>query len=334
MSAQREYTPPPLPRSAPIQAELTNSAKSKRIPQLYQPHHKDNAGSSTASASGSSQKHKQLPELQTSNSISPTSTPSRVPHNTSSTHPSFKHTPVTQPYRHIKTASYDERANDKKRLVDQFYHQLGTPPSSANGSRLATPLLTRNNTMTSLVNESRTNLVLNKFELDKKEDGYSEFEKRTGNVSEIGDMVAKLEQVIVRRIKEQVDVNEEEFLEKTGDFQGIEENIKGVKLRIQEIITTIEMESFKNFNEEYQVFEAEIKKFIDYLKILDDYEVKIHNSRDKMNEYKQKLLAIRKTIELGEMMKVAEHKKMENRNRWISVVMTFIFVLFALYKMI
>ncbi len=314
MTTQREYTPPPLPKSAPIQSELTNSAKSKRIPPLYKSHSKDST----------SQKHKQLPELQTT-------TPSRSNNIQSAILPSIKLTPVgPDSYRHIKSASYDEKANGKKRLVDQFYDQLGTPPSSS--TRLNTPVLTRNNTTTSFANESRSNLVLNKFEFDKKD---VEVEQHNnGNIVEIGEEIEKLEMVIVKSIKEQVELNEDEFVDKIDDFQSVSQDILEIKNRVKQIINIIEDEKYKSFKQDYESFELEIMKFIDFLKILESYELKINNSRDKMNQYKRKLFDIRKTIEFGEMMKVVEHKKLKSRNKWISITFLFGFVLFILYKVI
>ncbi|CAM9010346.1 unnamed protein product [Wickerhamomyces anomalus] len=193
MTTQREYTPPPLPKSAPIQSELTNSAKSKRIPPLYKSHSKDS----------SSQKHKQLPELQTT-------TPSRS-----------NNTPVCH---------------------------------TTHSTRLNTPVLTRNNTTTSFANESRSNLVLNKFEFDKKD---VEVEQHNnGNIVEIGEEIEKLEMVIVKRIKEQVELNEDEFVDKIDDFQSVSQDILEIKNRVKQIINIIEVEKYKSFKQDYESFET------------------------------------------------------------------------------
>jgi len=327
---EKEYTPPPLPKSAPIQSELTNSTKQKRIPQkstkLYQISTKESNSNSNITT-----KHKQLPELQTNSKLFQI--------------PNFKNTPVNESYRHNKNLSIDGGSgsgsgigsgsgsgNDKKRLVDQFYDQFGTPPpssSSAGNTKLNTPLLTRNNTATSLGNDSRTNLVFNKFEFDNdKNNGIGGI----GYRSEIGDEISKLEQIIVKRIKEQVEINEDEFLEKIDDFQLIQQDIQNIKNKIQEIIKEIKFEKINNFNLKFNSFENDINKFLSFLKILQDYETKLNNSRNRMNEYKKKLYDIRKSIEFGEQMKIIQHEKTENRNKWIGFAFLISFVVFIYIK--
>lgn len=314
--SQRSYTPT-LPKSAPIQSELTNSAKQKRIPQIYQTHSRE--------SSITTNKHKQLPELQTS----------RV------NLPVFKNTPVSESYRHSKTNSYDERS-DKKRLVDQFYDQLGTPPptglssstpNSAHGTRLGTPVMTRNNTVSNF-NESRTNLVLN----DKFEDGKLESSTtNNGNNdfgSKIGEEISKLEQVIIRRIRDQVEVNEEEFIGNVEDFHGVLNQIDEIKEKIMHIIQDVSETRINKFSEDYENFEVEIQKFMGFLKILNQYEDKLRNSRDKMNAYKKKLFDIRKTIEFGEMVKIMEHKNSQSRNKRIGAIVAVSFLAFVYWKLL
>lgn len=312
--SQRSYTPT-LPKSAPIQSELTNSAKQKRIPQIYQTHSRE--------SSNTTNKHKQLPELQTS----------RV------NLPVFKNTPITESYRHSKTNSYDEKS-DKKRLVDQFYDQLGTPPptgpsssnsNSGHGTRLGTPVITRNNTVNSF-NESRTNLVLN----DKFEDG--KFESSNQDDYEfggkIGEEISKLEQVIIRRIREQVEINEDEFIGNVDDFHSVLNQIDDIRKKLLNIIQDVNETRINKFNEDYENFQQEIEKFMGFLQVLNEYEDKLKKSREKMNIYKKKLLEIRKTIEFGEMVKIMEHKNSENRNKRIGFFVAISFLAFVYWKLL
>ncbi|CCH45335.1 hypothetical protein BN7_4917 [Wickerhamomyces ciferrii] len=325
MSQRERIVIPTKPLSAPIQSPLTATTKEKRIPsQLYHLSSKDSTNTSPPSSSASGinnhqkdiPKHRRLPEINTA----------RL-----SNVPSFKITPVGDSYRHIKSASHDEKSNDKKRLVDQFYDQYGTPPPSAPGTRTQTPSLTRNNTSTSIpsYNQSRTNLaVLNKYEYEPKNLNHGD-----GPTSKIGEMINEIEQVIVKKVKEQVEVNEEEFSNKIDDFQYIINEIKIVKDRINLIIHEIQNEKLNQFNDNFQSFQTDIEKFMNFLIILENYEEKLFKSRDRMNLYKRKLLDIRKTIELGEKLKIMEYEKSENRTKWIIAAGFFGLILLVYMKL-
>ncbi|CDR45023.1 CYFA0S16e01244g1_1 [Cyberlindnera fabianii] len=249
----------------------------------------------------------------------------RIPQSLTSSQKRFSHLPVieTESSLRKKSTSPDESPfNDKKRLVDQFY-ELSSGTATPNAITPGTPFISRSNTMDDLKDAKGSFGFLKHAYGDDSMIGDEEHK------SHMRKSVLELESEVTKRVKHRVEESGLEMHKTTTQFDGMQAEIRQIKDKVNVYVSLLKSKS-ATLDNDYGQLEAELAKLYSTLSVLDQYELAVETSRQKMLTSKKKLQQLTQIVEITEKQNTKERENVKVRRKWILLVTALLLLVFLL----
>lgn len=202
------------------------------------------------------------------------------------------------------------------RLVDQFYEQS---PNHTASSRLNTPFISRTNTQEQQSPKQPINIL-------------KQTKLLTNDNSLIVEDVNRLENRVLKSVQDQVEVNKSAITDDKACFVQLQREVEETRNRISQWLKLV-LENTKLIENEYKGFEKEVDRLFGILTVLDQYEIAVNSSRQKLVDNKARLEQLWKVVEDIESLEKRQKQSIRSRNKAIIWSLVVACIAITLYKL-
>ena len=202
------------------------------------------------------------------------------------------------------------------RLVDQFYEQS---PNHTASSRLNTPFISRTNTQEQQSPKQPINIL-------------KQTKLLTNDNSLIVEDVNRLENRVLKSVQDQVEVNKSAITDDKACFVQLQREVEETRNRISQWLKLV-LENTKLIENEYKGFEKEVDRLFGILTVLDQYEIAVNSSRQKLVDNKARLEQLWKVVEDIESLEKRQKQSIRSRNKAIIWSLVVVCIAITLYKL-